>query len=101
MSRIDLQPDTALVGITTAEHAGAAVAVAEAAAGPIATGAMSMIDAAAGIAEFMAVGEEEAHAAVALGRTVATGAAATSAVTDLVAIDEANRQQLRAVGGDV
>lgn len=101
MSRIDLQPGTAQAGITAAQSAGRTSAAATVPAGPIGTGALSMIDAAAGLAEFIAAAEEKARAGAVLARTNATGTAATATVTDLVVVDETNSQQFTAVGRDV
>lgn len=101
MSRIDLQPGTAQAGVTTAQSAGSTQAAATAPAGPVATGALSMIDAAAGLVDCMAVNGESTRAGAVLVRAHATGSAATAAVTDLVAIDQTNAQQLTTVGGGV
>ena len=99
MSRIDLQPATAQARIATAQTAGSAAA--GVVAGPIATGALSTIDAIAGLVEVLAVTEDKTRAIAVLAQMNSVGAAATTGVTDLVAIDETNAQQLADVGGDV
>jgi hypothetical protein len=96
MSRIDLQPNTAQAGVITAHGAGQATAAFEPA-GPIATGALSIIDAAAGVADFTAVTAQGSRASTLLTHAETLGAAATTAVTSLVTIDETNADQLRAV----
>ena len=98
MSRIDLQPATAQTGITAAQGAGSVQAAATVPSGPISTGALSIIDAAAGIAELVAVTAEKCRAIAVLTSTNATGTAATLAVSVMEAIDEANAQQLKAAG---
>jgi hypothetical protein len=96
MSRIDLQPATAQTRITAAQGAGSVQAAATVSAGPISTGALSIIDAAAGIAELVAVTAEKCRASAVLTSTNATATAATLAVSSMEAIDETNAQQLKA-----
>jgi hypothetical protein len=100
MSRIDLQPSTAQAGIITAHSAGQATAAFEPA-GPIATGALSIIDAAAGIADSVATTAEASRASALLAHTEAVGAAAVTSVATLVAIDETNAKELGAVATGV
>jgi hypothetical protein len=98
MSRIDLQPGTALAEVTAAQGAGhaTAAATATASAGPVATGALSLIDAAAGLADFGAATADTNRAGALGARSGLVGTAATTAVATLVAIDETNAEQLRA-----
>src|SRR6478752_83254 len=98
MSRIDLQPATAQTGITAAQGAGSVQAAATVPAGPISTGSLSIIDAAAGIAELVAVTAENCRASAVLTSTNATGTPATLAVSSMEAIDETNAQQLKTAG---
>ena len=98
MSRIHLQPATAQTGITVAQGAAIVQVAATVPAGPISTGALSIIDAATGMSEAIAVAVENSRASALLARTNTMGVAATAAVTSLVAIDETNAQQLRAAG---
>lgn len=96
MERLDLQPATAWRGITAAGVAGADTASVEPA-GPIATGRLSIIDAAAGLADFTSVAAQQGHAAGLLLRVEALSTAAAAAVNSLVVADEWNATQLRSV----
>lgn len=97
MRRLDLQPGTAQAGIIAAQSAGGATAAAAVPAGPVAIGALSLIDAAAGLLDGLLVAGETPRTGAVRVRAHVTGSAATAAVTDLVAIDEGNAQQLSAV----
>lgn len=96
MGRLDLQPATAWGEIAAAGVAGADASVVEPA-GPVATGRLSIIDAAAGLADFTSVAAQRGHAAGLLLRVEALSATAAAAVNSLVVIDESNAAQLRAV----
>lgn len=96
MNRLDLQPDIAQVGITAARWAGEDVAAFEAA-GPVATGTLSIIDAAAGVADFTAFAAQGSRASALLTHSETLTTAATAAVDSLVAIEESNAAVLRAV----
>lgn len=98
MNRLDLQPGIAQLGITAAHGAGEGAAAFEAV-GPVATGTLSIIDAAAGVADFTAVAAQSSRASVLLAHTETLSSAATAAVNSLVAIDESNADELRAVAG--
>ena len=98
MSRpLELQPGTATAGIGAAQGSGRAAAMATASAGPVATGRLSMIDAATGLAESTVATAEAGRASAYLARTEAVGAAASASVATLVAIDETNAENLGAV----
>ncbi|WP_236732152.1 DUF2563 family protein [Mycolicibacterium peregrinum] len=98
MNRLDLQPGIAQLGITAAHGAGEDAAAFEAA-GPVVTGTLSIIDAAAGVADFTAVAAQSSRASALLAHTETLSSAATAAVNSLVAIDESNADELRAVAG--
>ena len=66
-----------------------------------ATGALSIIDAAAGIADSVATTAEASRASALLAHTEAVGAAAATSVATLVAIDETNAKELGAVATGV
>jgi hypothetical protein len=100
MSRVDLQPGIAQAGIVSAQCAGQAAATFEPA-GPVATGALSLIDAAAGLAHFAATTAQASRASALLAHTEAVGAAATTSVATLVAIDETNAEKLQVVAADI
>lgn len=98
MSRpLELQPGTATAGISAAQDSGHAEAMTTALAGPVARGALSVIDAATGLAESTVATAEAARASTLLARTEAVDAAATASVATLVAIDETNAENLGAV----
>ncbi len=100
MSRpFELRPGTAQSGIKTAHLAGQGAAAIETS-GPVATGALSIIDAAAGLADHAAVTALTSCASALLTRAETLGAAATTAVTSAVAIDETNANNLSAVATD-
>lgn len=96
MNRLDLQPGIARVRIAAAHWAGEDAAAFEAA-GPVATGTLSIIDAAAGVADFTAVAAQRSRASALLARIETLSSAATAAVDSLVAIEESNAGELRAV----
>ncbi|WP_231984001.1 hypothetical protein [Mycobacterium sp. 852013-51886_SCH5428379] len=96
MNRLDLQPGIAHVGITAAQWAGEDAAAFEVA-GPIATGTLSIIDAAAGVADFTAIAAQGSRASALLTHIETLTTAAAAAVDSLVAIDESNAAVLRAV----
>ncbi len=97
MERLDLQPATARGGIAAAGVAGSDAASVEPA-GPIASGSLSIIDAAAGLADFTSVAAQQGHAAGGLLlRVEALSTAAAAAVNSLVVVDELNATQLRSV----
>ena len=87
MERLDLQPAPAWGGIAAAAVAGSDAASVEPA-GPIASGRLSIIDAAAGLADFTSVAAQQGHAAGLLLRV---------AVNSLVVVDELNATQLQSV----
>lgn len=100
MNHLYLQPETALGGITGAQGAGTSAASATpAAAGPVATGAMSLIDAAVALLGAPASGSEGTRSAAMLLRTETLAGAATTSVAEQVATDESNANRLDAVGG--
>lgn len=100
MSRpFELRPGTAQAGITTAHSAGQGAAAIEPS-GPVATGALSIIDAAAGLADLAAVTALTSRASAVLTRAETLGVAATTAVASAVAIDETNANHLNAVAAD-
>lgn len=92
----ELQPGTALAGIATAHSAGHGTVAIEPS-GPVATGALSIIDAAAGLADLAAVTALTSRASALLTRAETLGVAATTAVTSAVAVDETNARLLSAV----
>lgn len=94
---LELQPGTATAGIRAAQGSGHAEAAATAPGGPVATGALSLIDAATGLADSTVVTAEAGRASAFLARTEAVGAAAMASVATLVAIDETNAEDLGAV----
>ena len=96
MERLDLQPAPAWGGIAAAAVAGSDAASVEPA-GPIASGSLSIIDAAAGLADFTSIAAQQGHAAGLLLRVEALSTAAAAAVNSLVVVDELNATQLRSV----
>lgn len=96
----ELQDGIALAGITTAHSAGQAVAAIEPS-GPVATGALSIIDAAAGLADLAAVTALTSRASGLLTRAETLGVAAMTAVASAVAVDETNALLLSAVAADI
>ena len=96
----ELQPGIAQAGITRAHIAGQGAAAIEPS-GPVATGAMSIIDAAAGLADLAAVTALTSRASALLSRAETLGVAATTAVTSAVAVDETNAHLLSAVAVDI
>lgn len=97
MSRpFELQFDTAQAGITAAHGAGQAAAAVEPA-GPVATGALSIIDAAAGLADLTRVTALASRASVLLAHAETLGIGATTAVTSSRFTEESNADQLSAV----
>ena len=96
MERLDLQPATAWGGIAAAGVAGSDAASVEPA-GPIASGRLSIIDAAAGLADFTSIAAQQGHAAGLLLRVEALSTAAAAAVNSLVVVDELNATQLQSV----
>ena len=96
MERLDLQPATARGGIAAAGVARSHPAAVQPA-GPIASGSLSIIDAAAGLADFTSVAAQQGHAAGLLLRVEALSTAAAAAVNSLVVVDELNATQLRSV----
>lgn len=98
MSRpLELHPGTATAGISATQGAGQAEAMATTLAGPVATGALSMIDAATGLAESTVATAEAGRASTFLARIEAVGAAASASVATMVAINETNAEDLGAV----
>lgn len=93
----ELHPGTAQAGISAAQGSGRTEAMATASAGPVATGALSMIDAAAGLADFTVATAEAGRASAFLAHSDAVGAAATASVTTMVTVDETNAEGLKAV----
>lgn len=98
MSRpFELQPGIATAAISAAQGSSHAEAMTTASAGPVATGAVSIIDAATGLAESTVATADARRASTFLARSEAVGAAAAASVATMVAIDEANAENLGAV----